>query len=143
MLVRGLFLSANTSHTDACWRWIKTLTNAGVAPSGGFPARLSAVESAEFANRAPAGALDVYRTYRAGFARQSSTSSYQEAAGQAAIDTFWFFQALDLALHGKDVERELARAQQLTVQYANCVSTDNRGSACAVEVDPDCQGWQR
>jgi hypothetical protein len=58
------------------------------------------------------------------------------------IDYYWFFRAIDHALQGKNLERELANAQTLTEQYLACVRGGAKGSICATQVDPSYQGWR-
>jgi hypothetical protein len=58
------------------------------------------------------------------------------------MDYYWFFHAIDRALQGQNLERELATAQTLTEQYVTCVQSGMPGAACAIQVDPDYQGLQ-
>ena len=53
------------------------------------------------------------------------------------IDYYWFYQAIDHALQGKNLEQELAAAQTLTEQYVACVRSDGDGQTCAQQVDPN------
>jgi hypothetical protein len=50
-------------------------------------------------------------------------------------------RAVDRALQGRDLERELAEAQILTEQFLACVRAGAPGNACATQVDPDYRGW--
>jgi multiple sugar transport system substrate-binding protein len=135
--VSGLYISASSQHPEACWTWLKYLSSAVAGLAVGFPARSSVAESQAFANQAPPGALDVYNAYRAAFER---TSGSDIALDRSQIDLYWFFRAVDQALQGKDLERELADAQTMTEQYVACVQTGTAGRTCALQVDPSYHG---
>jgi hypothetical protein len=57
-----------------------------------------------------------------------------------AIDYFWFFRAVDRALQGGNLDRELTEAQTLTEQHLGCVRSGGKPSACATQIDPQYQG---
>jgi ABC-type glycerol-3-phosphate transport system substrate-binding protein len=137
--VRGLHISAQARQPEACWTWLKELSGDLSGLTGAFPARRSLAESDAFVNQAPSGAQAVYQAYRAAFERTSETGPASAGVGQAELDYYWFFRAIDRALQGKDLERELAEAQRMTEQYLACVRAGAPGSACATQVDPDYQ----
>ena len=141
--VQGIYISAKTLHAAACWSWLKQLSADPAITQGGFPARRSLAESSAFLDQAPPGAAAVYRAYLAAFDRPLAPDSPDESFSQSAIDYYWFFRAIDRALHRSDLERELADAQALTEQYLACVRGGAAGSVCAIQVDPDYQGLQR
>jgi multiple sugar transport system substrate-binding protein len=136
--VSGLYISTSSQHPDACWSWLKYLSDSVEGLAIGFPARSSVAASQEFANQAPPGAVDVYKAYRAAFER--TTSGGALALDRSQIDLYWFFRAVDQGLQGKDLERELADAQTVTEQYVACVQTGTAAHTCALQVDPSYQG---
>lgn len=140
--VRGLYVSATTEQPEACWTWIKHFSNLTDLLQGDFPARISTAESPAFTEDAQPGALDVYNAYRNAFERNPNmdlSQSYQ----QSHIDFFWLFQAIDRAMQGEDLERELADAQSLTEQYLACIRGGEEEAACATQVDPDYEGFSQ
>jgi hypothetical protein len=56
------------------------------------------------------------------------------------IDLFWFFRAVDRALQGKDLDRELADAQAKTEQFVACVRGGEAPLSCAKQADPTYEG---
>ncbi len=118
--VRGMYISAQSQHPEACWFWMKYLSNYLEGLGGGFPARLSIARSAAFTNKAPQGAATVYPAYQMAFARASSQES-ENPQDQQVVDLYWFFRAIDRSLQGGDLKRELAAAQATTEQFLNCV----------------------
>ncbi len=44
-------------------------------------------------------------------------------------------------MHGKDLERELADAQELTEQYLACLRDSSDPAGCATQADPTYEGW--
>jgi ABC-type glycerol-3-phosphate transport system substrate-binding protein len=139
--VSGMFISAQTQHREACWVWLKALSEQAATAVGMFPARSSVAESAAFRAQALPGAADVYKAYRAAFDRTPDTPG-EIAPNQSPIDFYWFYRAVDRALAGQDLERELADAQGLTEQYLACVRAGTSAVACAKQVDPQYQGWR-
>jgi multiple sugar transport system substrate-binding protein len=133
----GLYISATSQHTEACWQWLKFLSGDLSALEGNFPARRSLAESDAFLKSAPAGAAEVYAGYRAALDR------VPEASAQTGerVDLFWFFRAVDRALQGKDLGRELADAQALTERYLTYVRSGGVADACAKQTDPAYDGF--
>jgi hypothetical protein len=138
----GLFISADAQQPQACWQWLKHLSAdpSELARQGSFPARISVAESEAFLGAASSGAAEVYRAYRAAFERTGGQSA-RESFYSSQLDYFWFFRAVDRALQGKDLERELADAQALSEQYLTCVRGEQNPSGCAKQVDPSYEGW--
>jgi multiple sugar transport system substrate-binding protein len=137
---RGMFISATTQHADACWTWLKALGADTSGAQGGFPARISVAESDAFLKQAPAGAAEVYAAYRRAFDRTQGTST-DEPFYASSIDFYWFFYAIDRALGGKDLDRELDDAQRVSEEFLACTRTLGDRPACATQVDPDYAGW--
>jgi ABC-type glycerol-3-phosphate transport system substrate-binding protein len=138
------FIGANTEHAEACWEWMTFLTEQPALFFRGdaFPARTSVAESPEYLDQARAGAAEVYDAYREQFAEAPADSGEQRGLYGADIDTFWFYQAIDRALQGEDLERELQAAQETTQQFVDCVQIEEDAAACATSVDPDYEGFE-
>jgi ABC-type glycerol-3-phosphate transport system substrate-binding protein len=138
--IRAFAISAQTKHPEACWNWIKYLSTNIVELFGAFPVRTSLANSDAFANQAVPGAVEVYKAYRAALERTPSTDHALEPRNRSSIDYYWFFQAIDRALQGKNLEQELADAQKLTEQYLACVRNGTAQATCETQVDPEYQG---
>jgi multiple sugar transport system substrate-binding protein len=137
----GLYISAQTQQPQACWTWLKALSDDIGVLQGAFPARISLAVSQAFASQAPLGAAEVFKAYRAAFQRPLS-GQLSEPASRSPIDYYWFFRAIDRALQGRNVESELADAQKLTEQFISCVRSGTKGGICATRVDSKYQGWR-
>ncbi|MCG8351603.1 MAG: extracellular solute-binding protein [Chloroflexales bacterium] len=134
--VQGLYIAAQTRHPQACWDWITYLSGEVASMQSRFPARQSV--AAAFMEQAPPGAEVVYAAYRA--ALQGMTPA---PALDPALDPYWFYRAVDRALQGGDLARELDDAQILTEQYLACVRGGAAVGACARQVDPDYRGFTK
>jgi hypothetical protein len=136
-----LFISSTSQHSEACWSWLKALSADASQALEGYPARISVAESEAFTSRAPAGAAEVYKAYREALGR-SSTPVAERSFFDTEIDMYWFFRAVDHAIQGEDIERELDDAQILTEQFVACVRAGGNSPECAKQVDPEYEGWQ-
>ena len=133
----GLSISAKSQHAEGCWRWLKFLSQDATVLAGGFPARSSIAQSASFQDHAPAGAASVFDAYRTA---SVSSSPDETAALDSRLDTYWLFHAIDQLLDGKDLERALAHAQDVTERYLLCIQQGNAAQECATQVDPQGRG---
>jgi ABC-type glycerol-3-phosphate transport system substrate-binding protein len=136
----GLYISAGTQQPEACWQWLKFLSNDLSALGSNFPARRSLAESQDFAQKAPEGAAAVYAAYRPLLDR-APTAGAQAASERPQVDMFWFFRAVDRALQGGDLDRELADAQAKTEQYLACAQSGGQAGGCAKQVDSTYAGF--
>ena len=132
----GLYISARTKHAEACWGWLKYLSQNATILAGGFPARSSLAQSSSFHDRAPAGALSVFDAYRTA----ASAASPDETALDPRFDSYWLLDAIDQSLQGKDLVRALAHAQELTERYMACIKQGISAQACVIQVDPEGRG---
>jgi ABC-type glycerol-3-phosphate transport system substrate-binding protein len=130
----GLYISAKTPQPQACWTWVKYLSGVLSGVGGAFPARFALTTSDAYTQQAPAGAPEVATAYHAAFDRLAGDDA--AALAPAGIDYYWFFRAVDRALQGKDLERELTDAQSITEQYMACVKGGEQTNTCASQVDP-------
>jgi ABC-type glycerol-3-phosphate transport system substrate-binding protein len=135
----GLYIGADTQQPEACWQWLKFLSSDLSTLGSNFPARRSLAESAEFAQSAPQGAAAVYAAYLP--ALEGATTAGAQVEQRPQIDLFWFFRALDRALQGGDLDRELADAQATTEQYQTCVQSGGEAGDCAKQVDSSYEGF--
>ncbi len=138
------YISAETEHAEACWDWITFLSEQPAVMQGNaFPARISVAESPEYSDQAQAGAVEVYAAYRDHFAEAPDGASEQRPlfGSMQYVDPFWFYQAVDRAVQGEDLERELQAAEDLTRQYVECMQVEEDGATCATSADPDYNGF--
>jgi ABC-type glycerol-3-phosphate transport system substrate-binding protein len=127
----SMYISAQTDKQQACWTWLKYISSSAVGGAGGnIPSRRSAAHS-DAINQQQPGLAAAYDAYAAALDRAG-----QLASGRAAIDYRWFYQAIDRALQGKNIEQELAAAQALTEQHLACVRGGGDARSCEQQVDP-------
>jgi ABC-type glycerol-3-phosphate transport system substrate-binding protein len=139
----GLFISADTPHPDACWRWLRYLVadQSFAALADGFPANQRMAQSEAFQARAPAGASAILTAYRSALEDAPPDLLIDGPFYAAPLDYYWFFRAVDRALQGGDLEQELADAQERTERHLACVRSGATAGICARQVDPDYQGF--
>ena len=126
----GLFISRKASRPDACWSWMKFLSMQIPAMPSTFPARISVAQSEAFANTSPPNTQEVYQAYLNAFNRTSKLELSPSPQHQSELNLRWFYEAVERASQGKDVEQELAVAQSLTEQYLDCVRAGTAKSLC-------------
>jgi hypothetical protein len=139
----GYFISASASpqNRQACWEWIKLLTES-VDVVRGVPARRSVAESATYAQRVGQAQA---AAYLASFSqvKTSSLSNSDSAFWWMFPYELWLGHAHDqIAFNGIPVEEAMAAAQQTFDAYRACVIEKNAfddrklQEQCLVEVDP-------
>ncbi|NOK58404.1 MAG: hypothetical protein GFH27_549279n210 [Chloroflexi bacterium AL-W] len=141
VVTTGLYIAADTPHTDACWQWLRYLSADTTSLGGGFPARTDVASPAS--ETQPAGQAEIDTIYQEALAQPTQGEGQTFFLRDPDLDPFWFYQALDRALQGASLEQELTNAQQLTEAHLACVDAGGIGSECAVATDPDYDGWQR
>jgi ABC-type glycerol-3-phosphate transport system substrate-binding protein len=134
----GLFITSTTPAAAACWTWLTYVSEDVTLYQGTLPARRSVAQSEAFRAQAGPEAVAVYEAYADLFDRASTGPPARRWP-----DMFWFYRAIDRALQGADLERELQAAQQLTEQYLTCVQAGGAGAVCATQVDPAYAGGQQ
>ena len=132
----GMYISARTEKQQACWTWLKFFSTTTIVGASNFPARRSVAQSTASNQGAP-GMAAVYNAYAAALDRAGQLAPGGDVPGTPAIDYYWFYQAIDHALQGKDLEHELADAQALTEQYVACVRSGGQWETCDRQVDPN------
>jgi ABC-type glycerol-3-phosphate transport system substrate-binding protein len=130
----GLYIAAGSQNAAGCWEWLKFLSGVASRFGSSFPARTSVATSQAFLAQAKPGAAEVYAAYGDLLARPDAAVSTDR------LDYFWLFRAVDRALAGEDLDRELAEAQSLTERYLACVRTGTTPPECATQVDPTYDG---
>jgi ABC-type glycerol-3-phosphate transport system substrate-binding protein len=139
----GYFISASASpqNRQACWEWIKLLTES-VDVVRGVPARRSVAESATYAQRVGQAQA---AAYLASFSqvKTSSLSNSDSAFWWMFPYELWLGHSHDqIAFNGIPVEEAMAAAQQTFDAYRACVIEKNAfddrklQEQCLVEVDP-------
>jgi len=141
LTTRGLHISAQTQHPEACWAWIKHLSEQVGSFDGTFPARKSLVASEAFRSKAPAGAVEVYNAYAPILEQADQRADTPKPFYMSKIEFYWFFRAVDRAFQGEDLDRELAEAQSITEEFVACVQGGVKAATCAKQVDPQYQGF--
>jgi ABC-type glycerol-3-phosphate transport system substrate-binding protein len=137
--VRAFAISAKNSQPDACWSWLKYLSTQDVPLASAYPVRPALAQSATFTSQTPPGAAAVYQSYQAALQRTRNDDPRLQPPDRTHFDYYWFFRAVDHAIQGKDLERELDDAQVKTQQYLTCVRGGLSGPECAPQVDPTYQ----
>jgi ABC-type glycerol-3-phosphate transport system substrate-binding protein len=131
----SLYISAGTDKQQACWTWLRALSATTLAGMAGFPARRSVAES-DTTNQTMPGAAETYQAYMQALDRVGQVQPGGETFSTPPIDYYWFYRAIDRALQGHDLERELTNAQALTEQYVVCVRSGGQRQDCGRQVDP-------
>ncbi len=141
---QGLFISATTEHVQACWDWIKFLSEQPNAFSG-VPSRISVVESPAY--KALVGE-QVAEAYIAAVKQSVQPDPNQPTYGPLTWPMYeWRNQAITAVLGGEDAEEVLTDTQQKAEDFLSCaVLIDLEGKddmelskevyGCARQVDP-------
>jgi ABC-type glycerol-3-phosphate transport system substrate-binding protein len=135
VMTSSLYIAAQTDKQQACWTWLKNISGS-TSIFANVPARRSAAHS-DAVNKEQPGLAAAYDAYAAALDRGGQLAPGGEGPGTPAIDYYWFYQAIDRALQGKDLEQELAGAQALTEQYVACIRAGGQRRACTQQVDPN------
>jgi ABC-type glycerol-3-phosphate transport system substrate-binding protein len=131
----SLLISAQTADAQPCWQWLKFLSQQSSGLGDRFPARRSVATSEAFLQQAQPGAAELYAAYADALAQTNPANDPYRG-----VDLFWLMRAVDRALAGADLERELADAQLLTEQYLACVVGGETAANCAKSVDSSYKG---
>jgi len=143
---RVLVISAHTEHPQACWEWLKFLTQQPavfVDARTGLPARRSVAESAAYRQRVGEEVATAYR--EAIGPSERPTSAVLLTNRQDLVYPFWWFSdALQQSIvEGEDAESVLGEAQRKAEAYVVCLETkqglegEELAKACGQEVAPD------
>lgn len=139
--VGGLYISRAAAAPEACWIWLRYLSDDLIDLQGGFPARRSLAETVLAQPNIHPDIRAVYEQYaRQWQATQSEAMSLPATHGDMT-DPFWFYQAIDRALRGADLASELRIAQQFTLDAMACGRSGDPIGDCAQRIDPAYDGW--
>lgn len=144
-ILTGLYIAADTQDAAGCWEWLTYLSRdpAGYAMKMRFPARRSVADSAAYQQHVPADSLAMYQAYRTALDANPATIDPTHAIdfSDPRFELFWFYQAVDRAMRGDNLDDALRRAQETTRQYLACVQGGGYSGQCTRQVDPDYAGW--
>jgi ABC-type glycerol-3-phosphate transport system substrate-binding protein len=141
LYTRGWSISKNAKSPQACWEFIKFATGDTTLLYGEIPARTSLVSSEAFAAQAPPDRAEIVAMY-AEIMKRPIENAGADTNNIWRMDLYWFFQALSNTIDGKgELQPELERAQKTTTTYMECVARGEKPPACALEADPDYQGY--
>jgi multiple sugar transport system substrate-binding protein len=137
----GYFISADTQVRDACWQWIKFLTeqpNMGT----GLPARQELAQSDAFREQV---GPELAEAYLASMANATESPYSQQIADENSwlnYPVVWLYGAYsEIVKDGLSVEEALENAQQLADDYRACViaadafDDEEAQQACMLEID--------
>jgi ABC-type glycerol-3-phosphate transport system substrate-binding protein len=141
---QGQFISSQTEDPQACWTWIKYLSE---QPNGlmGIPARKSVVDSEAW--RALVGA-DIADAYRVALTRSHTPTEVTNTSLTGWPFYNWRSEALVAAFAGEDPEEVLKTAQKKAESYLACIGEvditalspedlQSEVNACARLADPE------
>jgi multiple sugar transport system substrate-binding protein len=139
----GLFISPNAENPQACWEWMKFLTE-NTAGDYGVPARRSVQESENWKNRV---GPENSATYLASLEGRRLLNQANLFSLGPARD--WWLQILGEAMNGGDPIRLLAELQDKADQFTAClagsadyqigesIQKDQAEQACLKQVDAE------
>ncbi|MCG8347405.1 MAG: extracellular solute-binding protein [Chloroflexales bacterium] len=132
----GLYINATTDQLAGCWAVLQAVQAATSDLGAGLGAlTLPARQGMAVAGLSPADAALVEDI------RQALATAQPGTVDLDPLARYWFYRAVDRALQGGDLARELDDAQLLTEQYLACVQGGAAAGTCARQVDPTYQGF--
>jgi multiple sugar transport system substrate-binding protein len=138
----GYFISADTPARDACWGWIKYLTEQPYAGKG-LPSRMALAESSAFRQRVGDELTDAYLASMQGASQPPFSQQVSDENSWLNYPVFWLYGAYNQIVNGEmGVAEALENAQHLVDEYSACVVTaeafndDEAQKACMLETDP-------
>ena len=140
----GYYISAATPYPRQCWEWLKFLSDHGQQVVRGLPARRSAAESPEYAERM---GEEMAAAMRFSLQHGASGSPMDTEPWLSPVTYSWFWQAFGQALQGQDVAQALGEAQRKAEAYVLCLEREDGFAdeevqkTCAREVDPDYRAF--
>lgn len=143
--VVGYFISAQTTQRQACWEWIKFLSNQPIAGEFGntIPAKISLAESAAYDQAVGADLAIANRASVTGITGSSTTLRLSTSASWLGTGFFWWQSyAYNQILHDEvTVEEALTAVQAKADAYRECVIANdaqedqNGQNRCLGQVD--------
>ena len=138
----GLYIAARSQAPEACWTWLKYLSDEPRGYHGAFPTSISVADSDEFAEQTSPDSAAIHQAYR-NTLTHTQTASANPLFWHSDVDYFWLYRAIDRAIQGHDLETELALAQTLTNNHIACVASGGQPRTCALQVDGTYEGRLR
>jgi multiple sugar transport system substrate-binding protein len=127
-IIRAYYINANTPHPEACWEWIKFLSERFVGL--GFPARRSLAESEAF--REKKGQKAQVICLEAWECEGSNISRGLEGLPESRLAYRFLGEALEaIVWKGADVREALAEAQRKADEYVDCLRRSEDPKAAA------------
>jgi ABC-type glycerol-3-phosphate transport system substrate-binding protein len=119
VLVQGHYISSHSKYPEACWQWIRYLSDQQPSPLGGISPRVSGLSSKNWIARVGENQADVIREtlVRSVESTISGTSDPRLQPYQG-----WLSQSITAVLQGQDTQVVLAEAQHKADLYAACLS---------------------
>ncbi|MEM5776639.1 MAG: hypothetical protein AAGU05_16665, partial [Anaerolineaceae bacterium] len=115
VLVQGHYISSHSKYPEACWQWIRYLSDQQPSPLGGISPRVSGLSSKNWIARVGENQADVIREtlVRSVESTISGTSDPRLQPYQG-----WLSQSITAVLQGQDTQVVLAEAQHKADLYA-------------------------
>jgi ABC-type glycerol-3-phosphate transport system substrate-binding protein len=141
--VLGYMISADTAHPQACWEWIKFLSDHSAAVVRGLPARRSIAESPTY--RSQVGEETAEALLHAVEHVDPSLDAVEKEYPWLIVLYYWLTEAYDRVLEGADIEDTLVDAQAKAEALLDCLGGNVASAsivqcwACAQEVDPEIE----
>lgn len=142
--VEGYFISAQTGARQACWEWIKFLTeqpNAGGQNT--LPAHIETAESQAYRQSVGDERADAFLASIQGAIQPSFFQRFSDDNSWLGISFVWLAKAYDQILNGEfTVDEAMIAAQETVDTYRNCIIAQeafedpSQQQACLQEADP-------
>ena len=141
--IRGYVISADTSHPQACWEWIKFVSARNAVLTRGLPAQRSVAESPVYRSLVGEEVADalLYTVEHI----DPSLDALEEEYPWLTVLVCWVTEARDRVVEGTDVEEALDKAQAKAEALVACLGEDVASAdraqcwACAQKVDPEIE----
>ena len=137
----GYFISTDTEAREACWQWIKFLTEQPNVGKG-LPSRVAVAESSAYRQQVGDELTDAYLASMESATQPPFAQQVSDENSWLSYPIFWLYGAYDQILNGEmGVEEALENAQQLADEYQACVivadafNDDDAQKACMMEAD--------
>jgi multiple sugar transport system substrate-binding protein len=143
----GLFISANTAHPEACWQWLRFLSEQPSLARWSTPARLSVAHADTSQAQTEQDMGKLVTVYDETFAATSKRGIVYQVIPEY-VETYWLLEAINRASQDRATNQDeaslaaaLSAAQQTTTAFLACVAEQGTPGQCAREVDPDYNGY--
>jgi multiple sugar transport system substrate-binding protein len=137
----GYFISAETESRQACWEWIKFLTEQS-GLGNGLPARQEVAEADAYRQNVGPELADAYLASIRGATQAPWSQAITNESSWLNYPFIWLYGAYDKIIQGElEVEEALENAQQMGDDYRACViaadafDDDAAQKACMMEID--------